>query len=380
MIVVIADDLSGAAELAGAARGAGLEAEVQTEFDPTSSASVVAIDTNTRALDESAAVTKVVAVTRQVMAAQPEWIYKKTDSVLRGHVFAECRAIANAAGRSRVLLIPANPGRQRVIREGRYLVEGTPLDRTAFAHDPQHPAKTDEVVSLLSAEPSDIFPLRTGASLQPNGINIPDAWEPLHLRDRARQVDHTTLAAGAMDFFCALLRRAPLKPQAQPILTPRSDLQVFACGSHAAWAGSRVRDCQLHEIPIVPMPRRLFADDHTDAELEQWATEAIDALAINGRVMLAIGGEKIADMPAGRLDARLADAIQRLLKRVTIGHLLLEGGATASSVLTRCGWQRLRVGAELAPGLSHLEVIDHPAPLLLIKPGSYPWPTPVWKL
>ena len=334
MIVVIADDISGAAELAGVAFERGFTAEVQTRFDPDSDAEVVALDTDSRLLAPEAAAARVGIIAREVADSGPTLIYKKTDSVLRGHVFAECRAIANAAGRSRVLLIPANPGRQRVIREGRYLVEGTPLDRTAFAHDPQHPAKTDEVVSLLSAEPSDIFPLRTGASLQPNGINIPDAWEPLHLRDRARQVDHTTLAAGAMDFFCALLRRAPLKPQAQPILTPRSDLQVFACGSHAAWAGSRVRDCQLHEIPIVPMPRRLFADDHTDAELEQWATEAIDALAINGRVMLAIGGEKSFGPNEAIVMRNAATNVQELVVP-NAGHWLMEEQpqATVSAIV-----------------------------------------------
>ena len=41
MIVVIADDLSGATELAAVAHAHGLSAEVQTQFDPATNARVV---------------------------------------------------------------------------------------------------------------------------------------------------------------------------------------------------------------------------------------------------------------------------------------------------------------------------------------------------
>ena len=378
MIIIIADDLSGAAELAGVARGVGLTAEVHTEFDPASTAEVVAIDTDTRALDEAAAVAKVKAVAARVVAARPAWIYKKTDSVLRGHVLAECRAIAEVAGKTRVLLLPANPGRQRVIRDGRYLIAGTPLDHGPFARDPQWPARTAEVVKLLAAEPDEACSLRVNASAPGKGVVIPDVWEPLHLRDRAREVDDCTLAAGAMEFFSALLHRAPIRSSSPPELSARAEATVFACGSHAAWSGSRLRECQAHGVPIVAMPRRVFADDFAVAELDQWAAEAVDALAIDGRVMLAIGGEKITGMPPGKLESRLAEAVRRVFHRATIGHLLLEGGATAAAVFRACGWSRLRVGDEVAPGLARLEVLGRPAPLLLIKPGSYPWPEGVW--
>ena len=49
MIVVIADDLSGAAELAGVASRHGLKAEVQTVFSADSEADVICVDAGTRA-------------------------------------------------------------------------------------------------------------------------------------------------------------------------------------------------------------------------------------------------------------------------------------------------------------------------------------------
>ena len=55
MIAVIADDLSGAAELANAAVQAGLSAEVQMRFHAASDADVVCVDTETRSLSHEAA-------------------------------------------------------------------------------------------------------------------------------------------------------------------------------------------------------------------------------------------------------------------------------------------------------------------------------------
>src|SRR5512141_1199713 len=104
MIVVLADDLSGAAELAGAALRHGLTAEVQTAFTPGSGADVVCVATDSRSLPAEAAARVVGAITGAIVRAKPDWIFKKCDSLLRGPVLAEARAAARAAGRSRILV------------------------------------------------------------------------------------------------------------------------------------------------------------------------------------------------------------------------------------------------------------------------------------
>ena len=74
MILVIADDLSGAAELAGIAFAHGLTAEVQTEFQPRTEAQVICLDTDTRRLsvDESTAVLRKLA--KRIRTARPQFI------------------------------------------------------------------------------------------------------------------------------------------------------------------------------------------------------------------------------------------------------------------------------------------------------------------
>jgi D-threonate/D-erythronate kinase len=127
VIVVLADDFSGAAELAGLAASRGWSAEVQTSFDANSDAEVIAHDADTRQKSELEAVRITREVTRQVIAAKPTWIFKKTDSDLRGHIRAEIEALMIAAGYSECVFIPANPSKGRVIDGGRYLVNGVPM-------------------------------------------------------------------------------------------------------------------------------------------------------------------------------------------------------------------------------------------------------------
>ena len=139
MIAIIADDFSGAAELAGIAAARGYKAEVQTVFDPASDAEVIAIDTDTRLKSEDEAASVLRVITRQILATKPAWIYKKTDSVMRGHIRAEIEAILDVSGLAKCIFIPANPSKDRVIRSGHCFVNGVPLDQTIFASDPDHP-------------------------------------------------------------------------------------------------------------------------------------------------------------------------------------------------------------------------------------------------
>ncbi len=95
-------------------------------------------------------------------------IYKKCDSILRGHVALESLAIARVFGRKRVLLIPANPNRQRIIRGGDYFVQGIPLAQTAFANDSEYPRQTSKVAELLG---------------NASGIEAPDVTSVVDLRN-----------------------------------------------------------------------------------------------------------------------------------------------------------------------------------------------------
>ena len=59
MVIVLADDFSGAAEIGGIGHRYGLRTEVQLSLDLSTAADLVVLDTNTRSLGEGEAAKKI---------------------------------------------------------------------------------------------------------------------------------------------------------------------------------------------------------------------------------------------------------------------------------------------------------------------------------
>lgn len=360
MILVLSDDLSGAAELAGIAFAHGLSAEVQTDFNERTDAEVICLDTNTRRLAPEDAVLTLQKLNRHLRVAQPDWIYKKTDSALRGNILVELQTLLGVTDRMRVIFVPANPSRGRVIRAGEYFVDDLPLHDTDFAHDPHHPATTANVAEHLGHDPA---------------FTIPEAASAAGVTTAAQRCDDLVLPAGAGDFFAALLETRGHKPI--PVKTPRlSGPALFICGSMAAWGRQRAAQCEAHGVPVCSMPPKLFGQSHHNAGLHAWVCKACTALDEHGSCMLAIGRVKAVEN-SPLLEARLAQAMAMVLAQVEVARLMLEGGTTASAALARLQWKQLRAMELAAPDLTGLRV-DAVTTLVFMKPGSYDWPDSVW--
>lgn len=353
MIAVLADDLSGAAELAGAARQHGLTAEVQTRFSADTTAEVVCVDTDTRQQSADTAAQIVAETARTVLAARPAWFFKKCDSVLRGSVLAEARALAAVTDADRIAILSANPRRSRIVRRGRYYVEGQPLDETIFARDPTHPRTTAVVADLL------------GGSL--DRIEIPDAETFSAIARIAADLRPDTLPVGGVDFFAALLEarlaRRPVDSTAS-LVPPAGGITLAVCGSLASWLPRRGQ-AEAAGLPVFTLP-------HDPRAISE-------ALRSHGRALLGIGnGPATHDHSPAALAEELARSVAAALNLHPIDRLLLEGGATAIAVLHALNLTRLCAIEGAPTGIGILSPISTTRPLLYIKPGSYAWPASIW--
>src|SRR5438105_863485 len=99
-VLIIADDLTGAADCGIAFTVAGIRTFVATKFPATAPARVLALDTDTRALSASDAE----AAVRKAAGIEARAVYKKIDSTLRGNIGAE---VAAARGGALVVAAPA---------------------------------------------------------------------------------------------------------------------------------------------------------------------------------------------------------------------------------------------------------------------------------
>src|SRR6185437_7719763 len=206
MIGVIADDLTGAAELGAVGRRLGLKAEILCNDQPSSTADLVGVDTDSRSCTPAEAAKRAGAAAKLLQGAGARWIYKKVDSVLRGNVTAEVEAVMQQLGYNRALVLPANPSLGRIIRDGEYFVQGKPIHRTEFAHDPEYPRRSAQVLRMLNAPQHFMLRLANGSFDVPeNTILVGQADSPEAVQAWARPRQDSVLPVGGSEFFGALL-------------------------------------------------------------------------------------------------------------------------------------------------------------------------------
>lgn len=364
MIAVIADDITGAAEIAGIAKSAGLstlltmvgEGVAEEDFD------VVVYATDTRQMTEAEAVEEVERITRNL--PKDAQIFKKTDSVLRGHVLAECYAIMRSSDHKKLLLVPQNPSKGRVVKGGIYYINNVPVNETQFAFDPEFPAKSADVAAF----------------------GVPDAVSKDDIKVLLKRRDARTLLAGAADLFSAMIEDSVSdtcgnSDQKAEMLSAKSDKLILVCGSTQSKNVAETPLCHRFDAVECNMPADVFyGKDEVSTggknPVKAWENELCAVFEEHGIVLTinypAQGGKDF----AVRLRKTMAEVVKALTdnsgKETDLHKLLLiiEGGATAFEVLRTLGWSSFNVEREHFPGV--VEIANSQANIIL-KPGSYPW-------
>lgn len=379
MIGVIADDLTGAAELGAVGRRLGLKAEILSNHQPGTQADLACMDTDSRSCSPAEAAKRAAAAAKVLQAAGARWIYKKVDSVLRGNVTAEVEAVMRQLNYNRALLLPANPSLGRIIRNGEYFVKGKPIHRTEFAHDPEYPRRSAQVLRMLNAPQHFLLRLANGHFEVPENtilVGQADSSETVRAWARARQ--DTLLPVGGSEFFGALLADELQQP-APPVEEEfefGDERQLFVCGTASNSGTKLFRSARKAKVPVFTLPQELmWGNEFSPGANEAIAQRVIEGFEKSKRVVLGVGLPHVHDAKAARrLSENLVDVAELVLQRANIKYIFAEGGATSAELVRRMKWSRLEVRREWAPGVATLAVASEIPLWLTIKPGSYSWP------
>jgi uncharacterized protein YgbK (DUF1537 family) len=126
-VLILADDLTGAADSAAAFLGRAGKVAVLLDPGARTNAQVVALDLDTRSRPEQPARRIVRRAFSTRRAKRAAILFKKIDSTLRGHVGAELASAMRALPGGRpVLFAPAFPGQGRTVRDARLHLAGKP--------------------------------------------------------------------------------------------------------------------------------------------------------------------------------------------------------------------------------------------------------------
>ncbi|MDR0892086.1 MAG: four-carbon acid sugar kinase family protein, partial [Mediterranea sp.] len=291
MLWVVADDITGAAEMAGIALrfGCRVGLSVYTEDDacitpPSAEVDVQVYATDTRSMSEAEAIALTAQLGRQLKAAGCTNLFKKTDSALRGHIVPELKTLLKTTGIPHALLLPQNPSLGRILHGGIYSIKGTPLHKTPFASDPEYPATTSRAATLLKLTEEDA-----------NLIRLPDATTTEEVSACLHQTnDGQTLFAGAADLFTAWLYRQGYHPLASP--TPFAGLgdnsALILCGSTARHPlANEPYLCRSH-TPLRNMPLAVYQDQ---ASAEAWLAELLPLYEAHPSLALVIDHPPLTD-------------------------------------------------------------------------------------
>ncbi len=359
-ILVLADDLSGAAEAAASFLGHVPEARLVLRPEQADRSGVTVVDLNTRGAGSPQAHSALQAALDRNPADRLTVV--KIDSLLRGHIGATVDVLAD---RGPVVVAAGLPGLGRTVRGGVLHVDGVPLHRTDLWH--LEPAPPPVSIADLVRRPSLICssPAHIAAALADGAVAICDVTCDADLDAAlaaARQVPGVQLV-GTAALTAALARTFEASAAARTTRNPCQAAVLTVVGTGAQNAAAQVSALvDAGATPITVTADQLLAGTADASQLTQ-------ALATHPQVVLTISGS----VPA----AQRTELATRLGSYVAAGEraathrpdLVLTGGETARAVIDALGIVALQPVGVVHHGAVVSEVSD--GRRIVTRPGSF---------
>lgn len=157
IVGIIADDLTGANDTALQfhLKGANTQILLSDEIEPLNvkGTQTWAIATESRNVEPEIAYEKVTKTARMFAdKLNPDFVYKKIDSTIRGNIALEVLAIVSVFDFDASVIVPAFPAEMRTTVGGYHLLRGVPIERTEMARDPHSPISESHVPTLLKSQ------------------------------------------------------------------------------------------------------------------------------------------------------------------------------------------------------------------------------------
>jgi len=342
---------------------------------------VLVIATDMRALRPSTAAAKSALLTNEILELEPELIFKKVDSVLRGNIGPELEAQMRVEHKPSALLIPANPSRNRTIADGVYFVEDTPVAESGFAIEGN--MGSSRVVDILTGRgTSNAICISLSDTLHETGVHIGNTQSAEELSAWAARINDDLVPAGAADFFAALLdlRSPDGTLNGAEHTAEHRGRRLYLCGSSFPSSRRAVSKAIDQGVRISPMPDDLYYSSYPDSEaLDRWAIDVVAALATNDDVIVTAPQLPGSDNLSGRqISAAMAEVVRKAVLMNAFDELMIEGGATSQAVMVALGVDCLCPIRTIAPGVTRMQVDSFPNLKITTKPGSYRWPNEIW--
>lgn len=368
-LVIVADDLTGAADTGASFASAGLATVIPLSGATVPNTDVVVLSTNSRDMSASdaaravtAAITRVTRRGGSELGSDALLFYKKIDSALRGHPRDELFAAMEATGAKRALVAPAFPAEGRTTVGGRQHIDGAPVESSRI----DGAGAVSDLVALFETDQGPPVRLLDLATLrdQPDALRrlLHDDSDGIVVADAATDDDLLMLGravvGGRLPLFCGSAGFARQLARALPLIRnahPRSKIDrgsgpvLIVAGSQHEATARQIQVLRASGVPIVCPGQSLIDDPAAPVGV------AVDEIAMHlaaGRstVLTTLG---LAPCPLGGhvVAARLAQIVASPEVSRQVGGLVLTGGDVAAAVCTALGATALWLEGEITQGI-----------------------------
>lgn len=369
-LALIADDLTGAADSGVQFAKRGFSTVLLVDREPVGDAEVVIVDTETRADPPQIARAKVHDAASSLPSV--ELIYKKIDSTLRGNVGVELEAIMEARCIERAVVAPAFPTIGRTTVKGRQLLNGQPLEETAFAQDPLCPITDSHIPTLLGRQMGrevglvELALVREGigalaAAMRERGeaVLVVDAMTEGDLRAIACAADQADLArltcgsAGLAEAVAEVIlprHVAATTPETLEGATVDAPVLIVAASRNPLSGLQLSRAAREMGLAVLCVDTEGLALD-ASAEIGRLVTQAGKRLSAGHSVALsAVDSPYVAGLSSALTEA-LGEMAVQLVGQHALAGLVLTGGDVAHAVCRALRARALSLIGEIAPGI-----------------------------
>ncbi len=376
-LLIIADDFTGALDtgVLFAAYGATTLVKTGPVYDFSQQdmdVQVLVLDAQTRHLAPEEAYDVVFGIVRGAMRAGVPFVYKKTDSALRGNIGSELAAVMDAGDVDRMTFVPAYPKMGRTTRGGVHYIDGVPVSQSIFGNDPFEPVRYSDIREIVAQQTrKPVVVHREGLSanfIGEPGIQLYDAGSVESLTAIAETVglEGLRFSAGCAGFAAALAEILALTGIA-PVIPELNPALFVVCGSVNPVTQVQLKTAQKNGFNRIQLtltqkldPRWLESQscaDTLDAWLELFRQDGqliLDANDPEGsgetRCYVSLNGLSTEQVRL-RISSALAALTQKLLDKGLNGTLMCTGGDTLLALMQAVGADELTPVCELEPGV-----------------------------
>lgn len=372
-VLIIADDLSGAADCAIGFASVGHRTVVALDAINAPDADVIAADTDTRRLPPAEAGRRTAAAW-QALRAPGRRLYKKIDSTLRGNWAAEVAALQPLAGLA--IVAPAFPATGRTVRGARVFVHGKPLETTDTwtLENAGRPADVQAMLTEagLSTARLDVTALRQGgdtlaatiAMVAKSGAQalVVDAETTEDLRTIAQVTTRTDSALFWVGSGGLARELASLPELFEPKIRLERTRYAVRTLHHApvlilvgSLSATSERQCAVlrerAHMQELTIPPAVLRRRESHAEWPAWQARIAATLGARLDLLLRIGRDDAFDASEG---VAFSSALAALVKPhfAALGGLVATGGETARAMLGAVGVSSLELLAEIEAGVA----------------------------